>query len=173
QPCSCTEAPQLAARVLAAQGYLVARHLSAQPEPNPGQDERQEDRGHPSGPRLAAADRRPRSDRWRTTARSLGSCARMTMAGFQKFDPYVARCGLSQREAPKVTKPPKARVTLATLGGLGGSHIPDQPWGNTEEERAAVVEYEGRAPRVWAEALARMDPSRPPTEIDRDRWLLF
>ena len=32
-------------------------------------------------------------------------------------------------------------------------------WGSAQEERAAVIEYDGRAPRNWAEALARLDPA--------------
>jgi hypothetical protein len=35
-------------------------------------------------------------------------------------------------------------------------------WGDAQEERAAIVEYDGGAPRNWAEALARLDPSENP-----------
>jgi hypothetical protein len=47
------------------------------------------------------------------------------------------------------------------------------PWGEEEEERAAIAEYDGGAPRVWAEALARLDPARPPCDIPPIRWLRF
>jgi hypothetical protein len=46
-------------------------------------------------------------------------------------------------------------------------------WTDAEEERAAVVEYDGCAPRAWAEALARLDPSKPPGDVPPRRWLRF
>jgi hypothetical protein len=46
-------------------------------------------------------------------------------------------------------------------------------WDEAEEERAAIVEYDGGAPRAWAEALARLDPARPPCDIPPKRWLCF
>jgi hypothetical protein len=41
------------------------------------------------------------------------------------------------------------------------------------QERAAVIEYDGGAPRTWAEALARLDPVRPPCDIPPTWWLRF
>jgi hypothetical protein len=46
-------------------------------------------------------------------------------------------------------------------------------WGEEEEERVAIIEYDGGAPRIWAEALARLDPTRPPCDISPRRWLRF
>jgi hypothetical protein len=46
-------------------------------------------------------------------------------------------------------------------------------WSNTEEERAAIVEYDGGAPRVWAEALARLDPNKPQGDVPPRRWPRF
>jgi hypothetical protein len=46
-------------------------------------------------------------------------------------------------------------------------------WGNAEEERAAIVEYDGGAPRAWAEALARLNPDKPPGDAPPRRWLSF
>jgi hypothetical protein len=46
-------------------------------------------------------------------------------------------------------------------------------WTETCEERAAVVEYDGGAPRAWAEGFARLDPSRPPADVPQQRWLRF
>jgi hypothetical protein len=40
-------------------------------------------------------------------------------------------------------------------------------------ERAAVIEYDGVAPREWAEALARLDPERPLADVPPLRWLRF
>jgi hypothetical protein len=46
-------------------------------------------------------------------------------------------------------------------------------WTDAHEERAAIAEYDGGAPRVWAEALARLDPNRPPGDVPPRRWLRF
>ena len=32
-------------------------------------------------------------------------------------------------------------------------------WGEREEERSAIIEFDGRTPRAWAEALAGQSPS--------------
>jgi len=41
------------------------------------------------------------------------------------------------------------------------------------EERAAIIEYDGGAPRRWAEAFARLDPCQPPANVPSDRWEQF
>jgi hypothetical protein len=41
------------------------------------------------------------------------------------------------------------------------------------DERAGIIEYDGGAPRAWAEALARLDPSHPLSDIPPKRWLRF
>lgn len=46
-------------------------------------------------------------------------------------------------------------------------------WDEAKQERAAIVEYDGCAPRVWAEALARLNPANPPGDISLNRWLQF
>jgi hypothetical protein len=46
-------------------------------------------------------------------------------------------------------------------------------WTDSKEERAAIIEYDGGAPRVWAEALARLDPAKPRAGISPKRWLRF
>jgi hypothetical protein len=46
-------------------------------------------------------------------------------------------------------------------------------WTEAEEERAAIVEYDAGAPRAWAEALARLDPAKPPGDVSPKRWLRF
>jgi hypothetical protein len=38
---------------------------------------------------------------------------------------------------------------------------------------AAIIEYDGGAPRAWAEALARLDPNKPPGDVPPSRWLRF
>ena len=46
-------------------------------------------------------------------------------------------------------------------------------WNEANEERAAIVEYDGGKPRAWAEALARLDPNKPPADVPAKRWLRF
>ena len=50
---------------------------------------------------------------------------------------------------------------------------PSYPCSHAEEERAAVIEHDGGAPRVWAEALARLDPARPPGDVPPGLWVRF
>ena len=50
---------------------------------------------------------------------------------------------------------------------------PVETWSDAEEERAAIVEYDGGTPRPWAEALARLDPARVPPNISPERWAQF
>jgi len=46
-------------------------------------------------------------------------------------------------------------------------------WTEAEEERAAIIEYDGGAPRAWAEGFARLDPNKPPGDVPPRRWLRF
>jgi hypothetical protein len=41
------------------------------------------------------------------------------------------------------------------------------------DERAAIIEFDGGAPRAWAEALARLDTANTPCDIPPKRWLQF
>jgi hypothetical protein len=38
---------------------------------------------------------------------------------------------------------------------------------------AAIIEYDGGAPRAWAEAFARLHPDRPPREVSYRQWVQF
>lgn len=40
-------------------------------------------------------------------------------------------------------------------------------WGEAEEERAAIIECDGKSPRAWAEGFARLDPDRRPATCRR------
>jgi hypothetical protein len=46
-------------------------------------------------------------------------------------------------------------------------------WSEVEEERAAIVEYDGGIPRAWAEGFARLDPNQPPADVPPNRWRRF
>ncbi|MET3841823.1 hypothetical protein [Bradyrhizobium sp. OAE829] len=70
------------------------------------------------------------------------------------------KSGLS---AAKVAKAAKVKSSVAA----------EATWGEDEEERAAIAEHDGGAPRVWAEALARLDPARAPGDVSPKRWLRF
>jgi hypothetical protein len=59
-----------------------------------------------------------------------------------------------------------ASVARATAPALDG-------WNDADNERAAIVEYDGGAPRAWAEGLARLDPAKPPGDLPQQRWLRF
>jgi hypothetical protein len=43
-------------------------------------------------------------------------------------------------------------------------------WGEAEEERAGVIEYDGNVPRAWAEGYARLHPDHPPGDVPLRRW---
>jgi len=60
---------------------------------------------------------------------------------------------------------------LALLSGPSPSAA--EIWDDPEADRAAIAERDGGAPRVWAEALARLDPACPPCDIPPTRWLRF
>jgi hypothetical protein len=105
--------------------------------------------------------------------------------------PYQKFSARFKNETPGDTpsNPPKApkvvsacaneRRTLGILGALGGGRAqtekcePPAVWTNAHEERAAIIEYDGVAPRVWAEALARLDPNKSPADVPQQRWLQF
>jgi hypothetical protein len=65
----------------------------------------------------------------------------------------------------KVAKVAKVEKPIATSE--------EAPCGDVEEERAAIAEYDGGAPRAWAEALARLDPAYPPGDVLLKRWVQF
>jgi hypothetical protein len=51
--------------------------------------------------------------------------------------------------------------------------VQDDTWTDAEEERAAIIEYDGGAPRTWAEALAQLDPANSPADVPLARWQQF
>ena len=53
------------------------------------------------------------------------------------------------------------------------SDAPSATWTDAAEERAAIAEYDGGAPRAWAEGFARLDPNKPPSDVPPHRWLRF
>jgi hypothetical protein len=112
------------------------------------------------------------------------------MPAYRKFsDALQSKMGAAT--PPKPPKAPKVDQFIAgALGGLGAlgetelqiqNFAPavaalDRPaaiWGEAEAERAAIVEYDGGAPRAWAEGFARLHPDRPPSDVPLRRWQTF
>ncbi len=106
----------------------------------------------------------------------------MTAPAFTKFDPRAflqneERRGTAAKPAKAAKAPerePEPSATLATLATLAGGQTetqnfeaPPDTWTDAQEERAAIVEYDGGAPRAWAEALARLDPNNHPATCRR------
>jgi len=46
-------------------------------------------------------------------------------------------------------------------------------WSDAQEERAAIVEHDGKALRAWAEGYARLDPDHPLGDVPLKRWQTF
>jgi hypothetical protein len=105
----------------------------------------------------------------------------MSTAGFTKFDPRAGQKERSAQGAPPSVDEglTSGRATLATLATLAGSRptndngVTTGAWTEVEEERAAIIEYDGGVPRTWAEAFARLDPAGPPGDVPPKRWVQF
>ena len=122
------------------------------------------------------------------------SCGSLDVIPYRKFSDTLQN-NARTFTPPKPPKVPKtAEPALDGLGALGRAPIesrnlllaseqaagppsvPDfapREWGAVEEERAAIVEYEAGAPRAWADALARLNPSKPPSDVPPRRWVQF
>jgi hypothetical protein len=95
-------------------------------------------------------------------ALSRGSDTLDTLRHSAEPAPTVSQSVNSVIPPPKPSAPP-APVPVAR----------NDTWTDAQEERAAIVEYDGGAPRAWAEALARLDPDKPPGDAPPRRWLSF
>jgi hypothetical protein len=109
----------------------------------------------------------------------------MAAPAFTKFDPLTfleneMRGGMAAKPAKAAKAPePERSVTLATLATLAVQQPETRnfqfadTWTDAHEERSAIVEHDGGAPRAWAEALARLDPNNPLGDVPLRRWLRF
>jgi hypothetical protein len=61
----------------------------------------------------------------------------------------------------------------SSVAAIGRTEHSAGCWTETDEGRPAVVEFDGRVPRAWAEGFARLDRARPPDEVPQRRWLQF
>jgi hypothetical protein len=106
------------------------------------------------------------------------------MIAYRKFSDGL------KNEVAVPPKPAKASEVSSTyknaaqsLGGLGAlagvapsrefCNARAAAWGDAHEERSAMIEVDGGAPRAWADALARLNPSNPPADVPPKRWLRF
>jgi hypothetical protein len=68
---------------------------------------------------------------------------------------------------------PTGIPVYGTNGTLGTDGTADIGWNDAHAERAAIVEYDGGAPREWAEGFTLLDRARPPDHVPQRRWLRF
>ena len=66
------------------------------------------------------------------------------------------------------------RAVKLDLISLLAPHIPPAETSTErEEERAGITEFDSGVLRAWAEALARLDPEKPPADVPPRRWVRF
>ena len=92
-------------------------------------------------------------------------------AEMSAVEPSVATC----RNNPATPDAARGIAAQPNVADVAKAIVPlcADIWGDGHEERAAITEYDGGAPRAWAEALARLDPMRPPGDMSPKRWLRF
>ena len=99
----------------------------------------------------------------------------MALALERWLAPYINEGRPSATSATSATSvapssPAESEVAEVAIVARGA---PQTTWSDAQEERAAIIEYDGGAPRAWAEALARLDPSKPPSGVRPERWWRF
>jgi hypothetical protein len=112
----------------------------------------------------------------------------MLAPAFTKFNPRAFLQNDEQNgTTAKVAKVAKVQerltgssAALASLATFAAGPAENQnfdsstdKWAETQEERAAIAEHDGGAPRAWSEALARLDPCESPGGVPPRRWLQF
>jgi hypothetical protein len=94
------------------------------------------------------------------------SAASIEDAHVSAFDNPQEFCGSRPGPASKA-------LTSPSLSAFGENERLQRRWGEAEQERAAIVEYDGGIPRAWAEGFARLHPDRPPGDVPVKRWHTF
>jgi hypothetical protein len=79
----------------------------------------------------------------------------------------------SATSATSATPVAKPKVADVANVARAAPQATSSSWGDGQEERAAIVEHDGGAPRAWAEAMARLEPNRPHGDVPLRRWLRF
>ena len=100
---------------------------------------------------------------------------KLTKPGFVGFDSDLGVHILQATSAAAIVSDPPSSAVIARTDteptNVGKHSVAD--WTEAHEERAAIVEFDGGAPRAWGEALARLDPNKPPGDVPLWRWLRF
>ncbi len=73
----------------------------------------------------------------------------------------------------KVAKVKAGGDDAAALAALSPEIEIPAVWADSQEERAAIAQYDGGVPRAWAEGFARLDPDNPPADVPPKRWVRF
>jgi hypothetical protein len=68
---------------------------------------------------------------------------------------------------------PRAIENKANAISANSAGVRDVSWHDDHEERAAIIEHDGKIPREWAEGFARLDADRPPGDVPLKRWRRF
>jgi hypothetical protein len=110
------------------------------------------------------------------TARHSRSLSPETLATLADRGPQHENTAVVQSstaECRHIRKDRKCELPPAKVAKTKSSVAARASWGEAENDRAAIAEYDGGASRLWAEALARLDPVRIPCNIPPKRWLRF
>jgi hypothetical protein len=74
----------------------------------------------------------------------------------------------NENESPGSAPAKAAKSANPSAAGVGADE-----WGAIQEERAAIIGYDGGVPCAWAEGFARLDPDRRPLDVPPRRWQTF
>jgi hypothetical protein len=100
----------------------------------------------------------------------LQALARLVLTRDTRRDSNRDRVSRTDRAAETPAGPPFASASAA---GDPSTEIVAATWCEAEEERAAIVEHDGKIPREWAEGFARLDPDGAPGDVPLRRWQAF
>jgi len=99
----------------------------------------------------------------------------MAASAFTRFDPSAFLKGTAAKAAKTAKVSPEPKRSFATFATFAEAMPQERSaaptadaWTVAHDERAAIVEHDGGAPREWAEALARLDPSNRQRTSRRD-----
>jgi hypothetical protein len=79
----------------------------------------------------------------------------------------------SQRDGARDRVPQPASAVGAHNETVPAADAAALTLGEADEERSAIVQFDGNIPRTWAEGFARLHPDRPPRGMPTRRWLRF
>jgi hypothetical protein len=104
---------------------------------------------------------------------ALDERLRATPSKMLAEDAHVSAFGRPEDFCGSRPGPASKALTSPRLSDFGKNEHLRREWQEAEEERAAIVEYDGGIPCTWAEGFARLHPDRPPGDVPVRRWLQF